>query len=193
MEETDCFVATVARAAGPITTATFKLGGNPVFLSHLERPICKQCGQDMDFLAQIPLRSPLPFSTRYAIAYVFMCPGKFDTSGWLECETWRPFEGANAVSLQDDRGQRVVPQKFPRYPDYHTTLVKSSEPDIDMGDHTIADEIEELVSSQTKLGGVPYWLQSNETPNCPICGKSMQFVAQINAEADGPLPVDPSQ
>jgi hypothetical protein len=33
----------------------------------------------------------------------------------------------------------------------------------------------------TKLGGDPYWLQSDERPKCPCCNQPMIFVAQIDS------------
>lgn len=193
MTEVDCYVASITRAENPITTPIFKLGGNPVFISHVEQPICKHCGQKMDFIGQIPLDSPLDFASRYRMAYIFMCPGKFDSRGWLECETWEAFGGANAVVLQDNHGHAVVPDSPMRYPDYGIILVKAREPNIDTTDYTIEEQVHEQVSGQTKLGGVPMWIQTNETPNCPICAKPMRFIAQIDAELDGPLPVDTTQ
>ena len=32
---------------------------------------------------------------------------------------------------------------------------------------------------RTKLGGKPDWIQGDETPECPQCGDTMYFVAQI--------------
>lgn len=48
-----------------------------------------------------------------------------------------------------------------------------------------------MIQEATKLGGVPAWLQASETPVCPDCNSQMRFVAQFNAELDGPLPAAP--
>lgn len=37
--------------------------------------------------------------------------------------------------------------------------------------------------SRTKLGGPPDWIQTDETPICPQCQKTMTFVAQIDSVA----------
>ena len=34
---------------------------------------------------------------------------------------------------------------------------------------------------QTKFGGVPCWLQGDQSPQCPQCGEVMTFVAQIDS------------
>ena len=37
------------------------------------------------------------------------------------------------------------------------------------------------LGTQTKLGGVPYWIQSDETPACPHCREPMAFLAQLDS------------
>ena len=37
---------------------------------------------------------------------------------------------------------------------------------------------------QSKLGGVPAWLQSEEIPNCPCCERPMSFLCQIDSTDD---------
>jgi hypothetical protein len=40
---------------------------------------------------------------------------------------------------------------------------------------------------RTKLGGEPEWIQGDDTPACPHCGRQMTFVAQIDSiEHDSP-------
>lgn len=186
----DCFVGTVTRSITPIASAVFKLGGKPVFVSHVVEPKCERCGQNMDFIAQIPLKSPLKFSKRFAMAYLFMCPGKFDERVGLECETWEAFSGANAVILQEDHGRALIAEGPHRYVDYEVRLQRLPEPNVDVTDERISERVAAQVSEDTKIGGVPAWLQMNETPACPKCGLPMRFVAQISAEPDGPLPAD---
>ena len=189
----DSFVAVVTRSNQPIAAPILKLGGNPVFVSQIEQPNCRHCDQPMDFIGQIPLDAPLKFSRRFKMAYVFMCPGKFDGRGWLECETWRPFSGANAVLLQEEHGPAIIRnEELVRYSDYSIVLSPLHEPNIDCSDSEIPEDLLEQVSGMTKLGGVPSWIQNNETPSCPVCQRSMRFIAQIDAELDGSLPADSS-
>ncbi len=188
----DCFVATVARADGPILTPVTKLGGRPVFVAEAVTPHCRHCGQAMDFLGQFRLDAPLPLSWRFQMAYVFMCPGQLDERGWLVCPTWESFSGANRVLLQMDRGPALVPETDARYPDYRVALAATPEPDVDISDFDLGEDLKMQVAWETKIGGVPAWVQNNETPHCPHCGKPMRFVAQIDAEPDGPLPAEPA-
>ncbi len=37
------------------------------------------------------------------------------------------------------------------------------------------------LGKRTKLGGLPEWIQNNETPTCEKCGKEMSFVVQIDS------------
>ena len=120
--EVDAFLCTLSRASEPIQAAVSKLGGVPVFLRETNWPTCEHCGSDMDFLGQISLKSPVRSTSLYEMAYLFMCPGKFDKRGWLECETWDPNAGANAVLLQRDSGGLIVPRRTPTYPDYVLTF-----------------------------------------------------------------------
>ncbi len=189
----DCFVASITHAEGSITTPISKLGGNPVFISHVEPPICTHCGQNMDFIGQIRLDFPLRLSNRYQIAYIFMCPGRYDDRGWLDCPTFLPFSGANAVLLQTDSDLALVPPTAARYPDYLMTFTPNQELNIDISSFALDEDLYLQVTEATKIGGVPAWIQNNETPHCPACGKPMRFVAQIDAELDGPLPVDTTQ
>jgi hypothetical protein len=170
-----------------------KLGGKPVFTARLETPHCRICGQRMDFIGQFRLDKPLQLSHRYQIAYVFMCPGRYDERGWLTCSTWEAFSGANKVVLQQDNGLILIPDTPARYPNYTLTLQHVFEPDLDASRLDLTDDQRDQISEATKLGGAPGWIQNDETPHCPHCCKGMRFVAQINAELDGPLPVDSTQ
>lgn len=189
----DCFVATVSRSPNPVVTPISKLGGQPVFVARIESPHCRSCGQPMDFLGQFRLDTPLPLSRHYQMAYVFMCPGKYDDRGWLVCPTFEPFSGANALLLQTDRGPALMPEISSRYLDYTLTLKQVPEPDIDVSEFDLDEALRMQVSYTTKIGGVPAWIQANETPNCPHCGRPMRFVGQIDASPDGRLPADISQ
>lgn len=121
-----------------------------------------------------------------------MCPGKFDKRGWLECETWIPFSGANEVILQEYSPSSFLLDVESEYPDYAIQLQHVLEPFIDTSVNVINDEFRK-VSELSKIGGVPSWIQNNETPICPKCNRPMEFVAQLSAELDGSLPAYPSR
>src|SRR5437867_1016919 len=110
----DVYYCELRRTPEPITEPVTKIGGAPVFLQPAEWPTCKECGQPMQFLAQLRLDKPLPLSDRYAMAYVFMC----DTC----IESAEPGAGANAVILQmltSRAASQAPPEQRPEYlPDY---------------------------------------------------------------------------
>ena len=174
-----------------ITSPVAKFGGLPVFYEDAEWPECEQCGQEMDFIAQIPLISPMALSSRFAMAYVFMCPGEYSESGRLECKTFDAFSECNAVILQESSdsthlGTRDSGPHFGSYPDYEVTLAQLDEPNLDTA-NTRNEEwpLRERISTETKIGGVPFWIQGNETPECIDCGDETTFVAQIDNGAIG--------
>lgn len=189
----EAYICKLSRALRPVQEPIVKFGGAPIFMQAIDWPTCRHCLQKMVFLAQIPLQQPIRFSNEYEMAYVFMCPGKFDNKGWLECHTWLPFSGANAVILQEHSDKGISSEIGSEYPDYALNLEQKLEPFIDTADYSIDENIRSMVTEQTKIGGVPLWLQANETPLCPQCNKPMRFVAQFAAELDGGLPADPTK
>jgi hypothetical protein len=148
----------------------------------------------MDFLAQIPLQDPIGFSNHFSMAYIFMCPGKFDVRGWLLCQTWDYTSGANAVLLQKQERRCIFVDHQPAYPDFHLVLTQVEEPVIDTGsDLDLDEDVLDLVHLTTKIGGTPLWLQRSEIICCPKCGGKIKFIAQIDAALDGALPADPEE
>jgi hypothetical protein len=170
-----------------------KIGGTPVFFNKIELPKCAFCGREMDFIGQFSLSVPLKLSTEYDIAYVFMCPGEFDEEGSLKCETWDHQSGANTVIFQHERDIFFSENHQQNIPDYILDFERTNEPLIDFSDYDINEDVRDRVVMTTKIGGVPAWLQDNETPCCLTCGKQMKFIAQISSELDGPLDEEPSK
>jgi len=189
----ETYICRLFRILQPVQEHIIKFGGAPVLMQPINWPICQHCQQKMTFLAQIPLQQPIRFSRKYEMAYVFMCPGKFDNRGWLECETWLPFSGANTVILQEHSDKCILLEIGSKYPDYSVNLEQKLEPLIDTTDYSIDESISSMVTELTKIGGVPLWVQTNETPLCPQCNRPMQFVAQFAAELDGRLPAGPAK
>jgi hypothetical protein len=190
---TDLYLMNLARAMKPITTPTLKLGGNPVFFEDIEWPNCKICGKELDFLAQIPLQSPLLLSKSFSMAYIFMCPGDYDEKGWLVCKPFEANSGSNLIILQKAKKEYFVHAHITEYPDYQVELVTSREPIIDTTEYDLYNELIDEVLMVTKLGGTPLWIQTNEEPKCPNCGGEMKLIAQFDAPLDGMLPADSSE
>lgn len=170
-----------------------KIGGNPIFFNKANWPKCSFCGNNMDFIGQISLNEPVKFSSSSDIAYIFMCPGEYDENGLLKCETWNAQSGANMVILQKKTETIYKELHHYKISDYTLTFRKVMEPLVDFSDPEIDEKVKEKVVTTTKIGGIPAWLQDNETPNCPACGKPMQFIAQIDSELDGQLGADVSK
>jgi hypothetical protein len=191
MESVVAYLCKLSKASQPIRQPILKFGGQPVFLDETDWPTCKNCGNEMEFLAQISLQAPLRFSERYRMAYIFMCPGQFDGKRWLPCETWSAYGGANAVILQATSDRVIVPDHVPEYPDHIVDLEMVTEPQVDTTDYRLEESLLEAVSASTKIGGVPYWIQNDETPACPVCEGAMKFVAQLDEELV--LPTTPEE
>lgn len=193
----DTYRLHLAKSERAITEPVTKFGGNPAFLEPALWPRCRMCSRELDFLGQIRMDDPIRFSNRYLMAYLFMCVGYIDKTGALQCETWDPYEDANAVILQSSSKPVFVESgrdRAPAYPDYEVTLERSDDPAVDVAELGIDDEdLFEAVYDRFKIGGVPRWLQSNDTPTCPGCGGRMIFVAQLDAALDGRLPADPKE
>src|SRR5687768_11975734 len=49
------------------------------------------------------------------------------------------------------------------------------------GERAVPQEYPEYIGRRTKLGGKPSWIQGDQTPECPSCGDTMYFVAQIDS------------
>ena len=193
----DTYRLHLARSERAITEPLSKFGGNPVFLESTAWPRCKMCSREMDFLAQIRIDDPIRFSNRYVMAYLFVCSGYIEKSETPQCKTWDAYEGANAIILQSSSETVFVGSRRDRsaaYPDYEITLERSDDPAVDVTKLDIDDnDLLQAVYDRFKIGGVPRWLQSNDTPTCPGCGGRMIFVAQLDAAPDGRLPADPRE
>lgn len=186
------FECKLIKQSSGIDNLVSKLGGSPVLQENIEWPKCKACGRNMDFIGQISLNYPIKFSEEYTMAYIFMCPGEFE-NGLLKCENWDCRSGANIVILQSGGKALYSESAFDPFSDYLLEFEEKEEPWIDYTDYEIDEDIQELVVATTKIGGVTAWLQDDETPNCPKCGKSMKFVAQIESELEGPLSAFPEK
>lgn len=187
------YKGTLIKQKNTVQYPVSKIGGVPVLYDRIEWPKCASCGKSMEFIGQFCLSQPLKLSAKYEMAYVFMCPGEYDANGWLICETWNYQSGANVVILQRKNDTFHSENYQQKIPEYILDFEKYDEPLIDFSDYDIDEEVRDSVVTTMKIGGVPAWLQDNETPDCPICGKPMKFVAQVSSELNGPLDADPSK
>jgi hypothetical protein len=174
-----CYRTYMSRAPAPVREPVFKVGGQPVLYEPVAWPTCDECGDAMRFLAQIPLREPVPFSTKWDMAYVFMC-GNVSKAPY-RCQPHVP-GGQNAVVLQVASDSRSVLDGPTMAPDMTATFDRVDEPDVDTSDYDFEDDYGEVVYDRTKLGGTPCWVQDNESFPCPHCGAPMVLIAQLESE-----------
>ncbi|MEX2316717.1 MAG: hypothetical protein WD669_06170 [Pirellulales bacterium] len=176
----------------------------PYLLEPMDCPVCQQCGRPMAFIAQVPLKTPLQLSRRFDMAYVFMCCEYHDPG---ICDSYDPYSGANAVIFQKGHQGHFGCKENAQFPEYGFELEEFEEPVVDTTDpsfHNIPPdpatnaaaaehgilfglyqddffEPPELVGSKTKLGGVPCWVQNNDTVPCQKCGGEVDLLAQIDS------------
>ncbi len=189
IKKLEAYVGTPKKALKAVTSLRTKAGGLPVFCEPTAWPKCTQCGQDMDFVIQIDLKSPKRLARTHDFAYLFMC-FRYGKDGNLTCESYWPHSGANAVLLQHKSAVPVVAAKPAArvYPEFVFDFERFQDPDIDAEDPEVDEKLLEQLcddNERIKLGGRPRWLQTDETPDCPRCETPMKAVAQIGQEIGG--------
>ncbi|MEE1927366.1 hypothetical protein V1J52_04070 [Streptomyces sp. TRM 70351] len=163
-------------------TAETRTGGVPLVPDGFRWPPCANCGEPMQFLAQLRLDAPVGDGN--GVLALFMC----DAQPGL-CEQWDPWDGGNrAVLLPADGVAPAVP------PDTGVTRLGAVSgvryERVDAPTYFDASEEWAEVEGRTRRGvlgqwgGEPEWLQGEETPACPGCGEPMGFVAQLEEGRD---------
>jgi hypothetical protein len=122
----------------------------------------------------------------------------------LACLSFEAGSGANATLLQEASGAtyigeanapavlfgRVEGARYlgeppsTRIPDFEVEFEAGSEPEIDTGDYECDEALREEVWFETKVGGVPGWIQGNTWLACPECGGETRFIGQIYDELE---------
>lgn len=139
----------------------------------------------MRFLFQLQHRPGALELDPYAALYAFQCENPRTA-----CNRWSPSSGANAViPVKLAKPSLVGGPASPRpYPEYRLTWAAALEASealtVDVN-RASAAELEALEKAReeapdTKVGGVPVWLQSPSKMECH--GQPMRFIAQVNAE-----------
>lgn len=170
--------------SGPVE----KFGGQPWGLNPERWPKCSACGKSQSLIAQFrhaPERLDLGKEGR--ILYVFQCnhhPG--------DCPTWKGGSGANAcfvVEPEDSTRRRTPrPKDAPEveneayivgWVEREDGVPESEAPHFfrERAYYKLSDDLVSLVSSNSKLGGVPCWLQS--PGESPSQADGWQFIGQI--------------
>lgn len=161
-------------------------------------PACGRCSEPLDLFVQLDSRDlPEEFGTPYGdgVLQLFYC-----TNSDSECTyadyAWRPFGESSfgrVLSIDDCRAaarRASDPNAGP------ARAISGWKRDTDFPSDQDADELgvqmtdeqwEDLYSQEyprggDKLGGWPAWVQSIEKPDCPDCGRPMDYVLQIDSE-----------
>lgn len=138
----------------------------------------------MQFLAQLPLSAhPDPqLAARDQVLLLFQCqndPGM--------CDEWDASSGGNAALLCAAGGAAMaVPAGTTTLPSRSTVAFRHYD---DQGGEETPDDaycalLEDDPEVLGKVGGVPLWIQDDETPAC-ACGRAMTFFAQIENRGGG--------
>jgi hypothetical protein len=156
---------TYAGDAAPDSDRT-RTGGVPLAPAGFVWPRCRTCDGNMQFVAQLRLGDD-------DLLAIFMCandPGL--------CDEWDASAGGNRALLLPAGGAPVTPP-----PDGATSLgavsavaLVAREGDYDAARGAWPGSRREVLG---QLGGVPAWIQGDETPACPACHTPMAFVAQL--------------
>ncbi|MFD9004060.1 DUF1963 domain-containing protein [Streptomyces sp. NPDC059582] len=182
---------TLMTYAGPVDerAPVTRTGGVPLVPAGFSWPLCAACSGPMQFLAQLWGTDPGgreagPALPTEGVLSVFMCqndPGL--------CDEWDPSAGGNLALLFPRAGLTAAP-----VPTEGETLLPETcgidRTAIDMASYHEARShwaqahgrpLEDVLG---RLGGVPSWLQHDETPACPTCTQPMSFVAQLEEGRD---------
>ncbi len=181
---------TLMTYAGPVDdhAPMPRIGGVPLVPAGFEWPQCAACSGPMQFLARLLVsdlsaQGSVPEASAGVLS-VFMCqndPGL--------CDEWDPGAGGNRALLFPGVGLTVAPVPA----EGETLLPETCGIDCTVIDAAAYSEARILWAQAHgspvrdvlgQLGGVPSWLQHDETPTCPACGQPMNFVAQLEEGRD---------
>jgi uncharacterized protein YwqG len=175
--------------SGPVDVraAVTRTGGIPLAPSGFSWPTCAECAGPMQFVAQVLLGDLAPRAEdqhQRGLLSIFMCqndPGL--------CEEWDPSSGGNRALLFTTG--ELMPAAVP--PGDDTLLQEACGISVSTVDAATYGEARSSWSREKdqplrhvlgQLGGVPGWIQNDETPTCPVCAASMRFVVQLEEGHD---------
>ncbi|MGI8415250.1 MAG: hypothetical protein ACR2P2_03385 [Nakamurella sp.] len=146
-----------------------QLGGDPLVPAGFQWPGCVSCDGPMTHIVQLGVDDRL--------LTVFQCennPGM--------CADWEPFAGGNAAVLVTGAtvGQRA-PGGVKCYPPIRVGVRQLAAPYEALAETGNQSDATVFAESVGQFGGTPYWIQADETPDCPSCSAGpMRFVAQFD-------------
>ena len=166
-----------------------RTGGIPLTPAEFAWPQCAECDGYMQFLAQVILDDLQTAAEGAAqipqgVVSIFMCqndPGL--------CDEWDATSGGNRALLFASADLTAAQPP----PDGETTLREVFTVHyIRMDGDNYGEARDRWAEQQNRsprdvlgqLGGVPWWIQSDETPCCPRCHEDMAFLVQLEEGRD---------
>lgn len=155
----------------PITQPVTKFGGKPVWLTEPQWPLSAGSGNPMQFIAQIALDPEIFPGTAGKVAYLFMTSDDDEAA-----ETWDPDSGDNAVIIQPNGILHVPVAPLRHGPTLFEPIeVENNLYEPQLREFTVSlttEEEQPLIQddqydnlSGNKIGGTPYFIQSEEYPH----------------------------
>ena len=180
-----------------------KFSGRACLLPDEDYPRCANCGKTLQLFVQLklgalPVEEQQEFGKR-GLVQMFYCTSE-DPICETACEAFFPFakstlarlveigeeDNSSDVKLNSGAAENALPAKtitgWEELDDYPNTE-ELDELHVELSD----EEREQLWETDyprtgDKLAGYPAWVQGIEYPNCPICGKQMKLLFQIDSE-----------
>jgi hypothetical protein len=153
-----------------------KVGGLPWGPVGMGWPVCKTCGEAMQFVAQVLLGAVEGFGGRGEWLLMFFC-----VKGMWTCKEWEAGSGGNAAIVVDGEGRAEMAAPAGRTVLPGEGRVELVEVDVRSRSGVHAGYWEALRKEPRgvgKVGGQPTWIQGDGTPRCG-CGAKMTFVVQL--------------
>ncbi len=188
---------------GDGAAADSKFAGTPLLAESEAWPPCPVCEKPLQLFVQLNLaRLPEPARGEYGAGLIqfFYCT---TDEGACEqaCDAWSPFSEVSLARLVPAGAARAasaaeVADPFPpkrivgwREIDDYPSWQEGDTLGIEL-DNDAWGRVWEAGSPRTgdKLGGWPYWVQDVEYPDCPVCGRTMRLVFQV--DSNDHLPYD---
>lgn len=188
-----------------------KFGGKPWLPLGEPWPECPNCNEPMQFFMQLNLNT-IPESLEGdfgdGLLQLFYCTND-EPDCAVETEAWFPFSKGSLVRIvpiadgtteAESHDMALELEPFPEklivgwdelldYPDPEEAEAMGA--DLSDEDWEQLEALEKtgltVPRDADKLSGWPFWAQSAEYPDCPICAGRMQFIFQIDSEMNLPF------
>lgn len=165
-----------------------QLGGTPFGLPADRWPICAECGRPQSLIAQLKHDDErLDLGSAGRVLFVFQCEWEAGM-----CSNWELFAGANACLVLSEPELTGVASSLPeaappvipvvgilRWQEHDDGIAADVRPAFFDGvaHLTLSDEEWEKATAETRLGGVPHWVQSpDEAPK-----DGWRFLGQLDS------------